>query len=200
MSLIATRAYSDGLPGTGIADFYYNRATGAMFFDTDGQTAVSMLLEGPPATSIDRFTGVDSATGTSWIQDYFANKEQWIELSLTGVQGVFKIATYPSGLIETDFLSAEYGTLGGGIEFTDVTLLEFAGDFDRDGDVDGTDFLVWQRNPSVGSLAEWQTHYGSGSLAAVAAVPEPSSVVLLLTLVTVSGFHRQRTFAVNILS
>jgi len=27
-----------------------------------------------------------------------------------------------------------------------------SGDFDNDNDVDGADFLAWQRNPSVGSL------------------------------------------------
>jgi hypothetical protein len=53
------------------------------------------------------------------------------------------------------------------------------GDFDLDGDVDGRDFLVWQRNPSVGSLADWQGNYGTGSLTATAAVPEPNSLAVL---------------------
>ncbi|QEG37238.1 glycoside hydrolase family 5 protein [Bythopirellula goksoeyrii] len=48
------------------------------------------------------------------------------------------------------------------------------GDFDADGDVDGHDFLAWQRNPSVGDLADWQAIYGDSSLAASTAVPEPS--------------------------
>jgi hypothetical protein len=47
------------------------------------------------------------------------------------------------------------------------------GDFDLDGDVDGRDFLVWQRNPSVGDLGDWQANYGAGALAASTAVPEP---------------------------
>jgi hypothetical protein len=53
------------------------------------------------------------------------------------------------------------------------------GDFDNDGDVDGHDFLAWQRggspNPqSASDLADWQTNYGSGSLVAGSvAVPEP---------------------------
>ncbi len=33
------------------------------------------------------------------------------------------------------------------------------GDFDQDGDVDGADFLIWQREPTVGSLADWQTNF-----------------------------------------
>jgi hypothetical protein len=34
------------------------------------------------------------------------------------------------------------------------------GDFDQDGDVDGRDFLWWQRNTSVGALGGWQENYG----------------------------------------
>lgn len=58
-----------------------------------------------------------------------------------------------------------------------------AGDFDNDGDVDGRDFLLWQRNPSVGNLSDWQGTYGVGALAGVVdparlnAVPEPTSLI-----------------------
>jgi hypothetical protein len=62
------------------------------------------------------------------------------------------------------------------------------GDFDGDGDVDGRDFLRWQRgqSPNPGShsdLALWQANYGTGtgSLSAVSAttaVPEPSTLLL----------------------
>lgn len=58
------------------------------------------------------------------------------------------------------------------------------GDFDGDGDVDGRDFLVWQRGESENSLsadelAEWQANYGGSQLANVNAVPEPAAVVLI---------------------
>ena len=52
------------------------------------------------------------------------------------------------------------------------------GDFDFDGDVDGQDFLAWQRNPSVGDLADWQASYGVGLLTASLAVPEPTGALL----------------------
>jgi parallel beta-helix repeat protein len=61
------------------------------------------------------------------------------------------------------------------------------GDFDADGDVDGRDFLIWQRNGSVGSLTDWQANYGAGALAAATAVPEPSSVCLLVFLLNFVG-------------
>jgi hypothetical protein len=58
-------------------------------------------------------------------------------------------------------------------------LAGMAGDFDGDGDVDGRDFLVWQRNPSVGDLADWQMNYGVNSLNATStAVPEPAAWLL----------------------
>jgi|GEM_PF-1112072 len=72
------------------------------------------------------------------------------------------------------------------------------GDYDGDGDVDGADFLEWQRNDGTPSgLAAWQASYGNAPLVgAVTAVPEPSSVVLLLfTLVANGGLYRQRRCA-----
>lgn len=67
------------------------------------------------------------------------------------------------------------------------------GDFDGDGDVDGQDFLDWQRNDgSVVGLLEWRNNYANGSLSSLAAVPEPSSTMLLLTLVAMFGSIRQQ--------
>lgn len=68
-------------------------------------------------------------------------------------------------------------------------------DFDRDGDVDGRDFLTWQRNFGLSDvlqsegdadfdgvvtgsdLAVWQDSY-AGPLTAITAVPEPSALLL----------------------
>ncbi len=78
-------------------------------------------------------------------------------------------------------------------------LLEPDADFDGDGDVDGRDFLTWQRNfgaigqtnNSLGDangdgtvnsldLAEWQTQYGQPPLSHVTSIPEPATCVLLI--------------------
>jgi hypothetical protein len=78
-------------------------------------------------------------------------------------------------------------------------------DFDDDGDVDGRDFVIWQRGFGTGTtnamgdangsgtvdgadLAIWQSQYNGGALAA-ASVPEPSSA-LLLTLASIWGLRR----------
>jgi hypothetical protein len=59
-------------------------------------------------------------------------------------------------------------------------------DFDGDGDVDGGDFLKWQRgespNPlSAKDLALWEVQYGTTSaLATSAAVPEPTTGLMLM--------------------
>jgi hypothetical protein len=57
-----------------------------------------------------------------------------------------------------------------------------AGDFDDDGDVDGRDFLLWQRNTAIGDLADWQANYGmTGPLSGLSSVPEPTSGILTMT-------------------
>ena len=85
-------------------------------------------------------------------------------------------------------------------ELSVVAAIAENADFDGDGDVDGRDFLIWQRGfGSAGSLATgdanndgnvdaddlaiWQTQYGGVPELAAAnvAVPEPASAILLLT-------------------
>lgn len=66
------------------------------------------------------------------------------------------------------------------------------GDFDADSDVDGADFLAWQRGGSE-PLADWETNYGvSTSLAASVAVPEPGTFLLAAGCLTVAGLRRRR--------
>lgn len=103
-----------------------------------------------------------------------------------------------SGLPELGFVG-DYGaanlfiTYSGG-DGDDVALLSaLPGDFDVDGDVDGDDFLKWQRGESPfplsrTDLADWETNYGSSVLltAVTVAVPEPAAVLLMV--VALAGF------------
>jgi autotransporter-associated beta strand protein len=151
-----------------LADFDALIVTGAA--SLDGTLSVQ-LGEGFMPTAGERFdllTAVDGITGT------FSN----LLLPDLGAFLTFN-ALYEANLVA----------------LTVVPLsVSLPGDFDGDGDVDGRDFLIWQRggspNPlSAADLAEWQAAYSASELAAFAAmsvsVPETTTgVSLLLGLIT----------------
>ena len=102
-----------------------------------------------------------------------------IGLELTGDDTNFSKSIVGGGSI----LRLTYGTAG------------LAGDFDGDGDVDGQDFLLWQRDPGVGNLGDWESNFGTvtASAANSAAVPEPGAIVsLVVGLMAVVGVMRQK--------
>jgi hypothetical protein len=82
------------------------------------------------------------------------------------------------------------GDAGGGMPF--IMTPRLMGDFDNDGDVDGRDFLTWQRDPIVGNLIDWQANYGTGSLRSVLVVPEPETFFLLGMLAIARFLPRRR--------
>lgn len=97
---------------------------------------------------------------------------------------VFQYGFFPK---ESDFgLDADNIINVDNFQFEFIAPVIGPGDFDEDGDVDGADFLKWQRgetDPPLDSaaLAAWQSNFGAGgTLAAVAAaaVPEPASLLL----------------------
>jgi len=91
--------------------------------------------------------------------------------------------------LELEFTVAGSQTVNGGVLFSNALSSPLDGDFDADGDVDGSDFLSWQRgestNPfSSNDLAAWETSFGSSATqaatATVAVIPEPASGYLLV--------------------
>jgi hypothetical protein len=86
--------------------------------------------------------------------------------------------------------------------FTRFGLVDYVsggapGDFDGDSDVDGADFLVWQRgvgtNHNAATLTTWKASFGAGgATGAVAAVPEPNSVLLAGLAMMGASVVRQR--------
>lgn len=98
-----------------------------------------------------------------------------------------------------------YDLTGDGI-LTQADLDELAGiigvtpgDFDFDGDVDGHDFLTWQRavpDLDAADLADWEANFGSGvgaSVGAVGAIPEPSSVALGICALVIGWNLRRKS-------
>jgi len=96
--------------------------------------------------------------------------------------------TASSPLYRVDNLQLE-GVLAGTGTF-------FPGDFDGDSDVDGADFLKWQRDGlSAADLLDWEVGYGiSSSLSAalVTNVPEPSSLLLVVSAVGLLASARRK--------
>jgi hypothetical protein len=84
----------------------------------------------------------------------------------------------PSGLYSAIIVDAGGAQIGVG---------RLAGDFDDDGDVDGRDFLVWQRGDSPRSashldFADWKANFGASFSATASStpVPEPHAIALLI--------------------
>jgi hypothetical protein len=101
------------------------------------------------------------------------------------------------GAFDLDFLAYSEGLLVPTLADTDVP-----GDYDHDGDVDGDDLVVWQGQYNGTSLDAdgdgdvdgrdfliWQRQFGAGAqIAAVAAVPEPTTEFLGLICLAASCF------------
>lgn len=130
------------------------------------------------------------------------------EMFVPSLGDSFTILTTDTGNVSGMFDMVELPTFGGltfdvvynpqSIELQVVENTTDAGDFDMDGDIDGADFLVWQRGamPSSSDLADWQEGYGAGdSLGAVtSSVPEPTAMGLL-TLGLAVGLLRRQQFS-----
>jgi hypothetical protein len=102
----------------------------------------------------------------------------------------------PAGGTETDLNSAGQIALIAGDDVWLATPRPY-GDHDNDDDVDGDDFLAWQRGESPKplstiDLADWQANYGtSGVTPAGAAVPEPSAAALLIIAAAAAAARRR---------
>jgi hypothetical protein len=109
---------------------------------------------------------------------------------------------FSTGAASTErFLRSTFPTLASGLNWSTSQLHNIgvlsvgaglASDFDFGGDVDGRDFLVWQRDHGIGNLTDWQTNYGMVAplSAASTAVPEPTSLLLVFAAALYCGCRR----------
>lgn len=169
-SAFIVRDYDDGIAV--IVDQHLmmdTTSTMRLVFDADAWGSTISFAPGIPVTlggALEMTFGpdVNLATQVGRTIDLF----DWTGVSPTGVFTVSSPYTWD--------LSELY-TTG---EVTLSAMSDASGDFDADGDVDGRDFLAWQRDPAVGDLADWQNNYGGGTnVASNVAVPEPCSILLL---------------------
>ena len=105
----------------------------------------------------------------------------------------------PSGVTYDYAFATDVTRAGVALLAQEAVLVAYA-DFDHDNDVDGADFLKWQRGellPPLSSLdlAAWELSYGETFvLPAVAstAIPEPSSLLLTMFAGCVTLLRRGR--------
>jgi hypothetical protein len=175
------------------------------FLDTNVQGSgfdsmtFQVLREGSMAIN-ETFTTLDDANA------FFNDSVQNIGSNTTGILGNINLTFNLS--LSTNDAGAGYSF---DLLFGNSTVVEpgLAADFDADGDVDGNDFLAWQRGLGAGTtvaqgdadgdgmvdaddLAIWTSEFGmvdAGNLATFAA-PEPSGAVLLALAFLAVGRRR----------
>jgi hypothetical protein len=145
------------------------------------------------------------ASTTSWEKAGGSTANTLSETNLLGTlpmgpQGPYQAlgrAFSPGGTQDLEF---KYGLPDGTLQTGIVEYVTggLSGDFDVDGDVDGRDFLVWQRGVgaafTAADLANWKGTFGQTSPAVAAghSVPEPASVILVVLSAAAVAACRRR--------
>lgn len=141
-------------------------------------------------------TKTDPGTGVEGLYDAYATyaittqASGFNQIRFGGPSGVSSGSTESTAFAAFDNIKLEY---------VDVATPTVNADFDGDGDVDGRDFLIWQRTGLIddgtatqpdgdangdgfvntADLVAWGDAYNNGALAGISAVPEPTSAALL---------------------
>ncbi len=128
-------------------------------------------------------------------ETYVANEETWYVPP--GSMATFELTLDQPGdnlLVDHALFRVAKGAAG----VLHVTSPDLTGDFHGDGDVDGNDFLMWQRGESPlplsqSDLDDWKANYGAtaGPIASAATVPEPATAIMLVLGMAALLFRRQ---------
>lgn len=173
-----------GILGLGSTDFNLPGGTASITVNNDGVLNLNNIHAGGTQLSIQPGSKID-VTGTGRVTlpgNFVAVLEGYRDANLLFGNGV-----------------------AGAVDITVESIAGGAGDFDGDDDVDGQDFLFWQRDQNAGDLAnDWLPNYGGGAAEitvvtaaapafAAASVPEPGSLALaVLGAIALCGSRRGR--------
>ena len=152
-----------GVGSTAIAGDY-DQNNGALEIEVGGELASSQYdLVSVTGTA---FLGGDLLLAL--IDDYVPGPDEtFTVLDATSLVGQYDNVNPGQRLATTDGLGTfqvNYGFTSA-YAATELVLSDFqagpVGDFDLDGDVDGQDFLLWQRDPIIGQLDDWKANFGA---------------------------------------
>lgn len=176
------------------------------YWAVDGETLVRSIDFASHDAPASNPAGVWISSGIEWTEDAWYNFQLHLDYESkvydfyvdgTKVNNA-PITFYRATATHAEKFFISRGTNNAGQIIDDIDVYAsppgLQGDFNGDGVVDGNDFLVWQRDPSVGELADWKAGFGSGASQAVATavVPEPSSVLLAAVMGAVLAGRRKR--------
>jgi hypothetical protein len=205
--LLATSSFANYTNIPLVADFIMDPipasylAAGQVRFMDNGSTIYWSLSWGGAS-----FTG--STTGST-INDSDGNFGPPVDIALPSASLQALQFTGAANALSTNNF-AQYALTAGAATFINNANTSFTlvapepetGDFDDDGDIDGQDFLIWQRGGSPNSLSAedlelWQEQYGTfPPLSAARAIPEPTTGALILgSLACLGVVNRRRMIA-----
>jgi hypothetical protein len=197
------------IDGGGVSDFIFGISGGQYFVGNDG---INLSVGGGTVTAAEQLVVVRIEYGaadngpdadevvTLWTDPVDESSTPVIDGDLTDIltRGGGKITSVSMRGDQMFGAPAFYDNLRVGSSFTAVTALP--ADFDEDGDVDGADFLKWQRGESFDPLSqsdlyEWVKYFGTMSVSnpiELTAIPEPATGILLVLGMT-AMFSVRRT-------
>lgn len=199
-------------PGSNPAFVFGHNRTVAVDFDRPGVASESTIGSSNPLP-LEYLTAPGDSGGALFVE---------VDGEMQ-VAGVTSFGSTIDGVIDSDYGDrGSYTRVSQFIAWINDTIAANSpvisdADFDQDGDVDGADFLKWQRGFGLGTtLAEgdangdnlvdgddltvWRNQFGRPSLSAFATVPEPATGSLLLGVVSIglSCWRRGRTSRANL--
>ncbi len=204
-------------PSWGVFDDH-TLGDGSLMMTANGSTSTGMAIWRQTVAVVPGTDYTFSAWGASNFSSnpatlsFRANDVEFATLLLPFAVGVWTNSTtvINAGLstsIEFEIVDNSVLGFGNDLSLDDISLdgqipVTESADFDEDGDVDGQDFLIWQRGFGAGTtlgegdangsmsvdetdLEVWQVQYGVGPMVAFVAIPEPSPVILLIGTIAI---------------